>query len=263
MKSNSLLSGLFVLVSMAFQGCQTLGSTENDADLSLQLNLSTESVNMDAEYPRLYASVAAKSKTGGMKFSYRVRISDGTDVSSKFLVPVVPEVGESQLSYENEHWVVDIPRNMADLGSYEFEVTLTDKSGKNRTKASGFEVSNSARNRDQAIYSAGVVGFSDGLHTGTSVHWSGKLYFTGNHLSLRPRVRLLPDSTDRSDAFTIQCPTVLTSSPFDLSQITVTPKSGYSTTAGYLFELRGEDENSNYLVRRDALSSGSSSGYEY
>ncbi|MBK9577890.1 MAG: hypothetical protein IPK50_08330 [Fibrobacterota bacterium] len=246
-------TSMFMLCLMPLMSCDELASEESDGELSLQLNMSYELVNVDAIAPLTYASVSAKSKTGGMKFSYRILDYSGADVGAKFKVPSIPTPKEDALSFQDEHWLISIPKEFSDLGDYKFEVTLSDKNGMRRTKTAPFEVSNSARNRGQAIYTAGVNGFSDALRSGATVQWSGKMFFDGSHMSFRTRVLRLRDTSDWSSGFTVDCPSSTTSSPFDLSEVKVKLAKSSVGTEEYLFEIRGEDEDENWLIRRDTL----------
>lgn len=237
---------------MPLMGCDGLTS-EDDGPLSLQLNMAYETVYMDGTSPSTMASISAKSNAGGMKFSFRVLDETGADVSSKFEVPLTPTPSEEALSFQEEHWRIMVPRKFWELGTYRFEVTLKDKNGNTRTKTASFEVTNAARERSQAIYTAGVAGFSEVLRAGSPVQWSGRLFFEGSHLSFRTRVLRARDTSDVSKGFAVECPTGTSSSPFDLSQIRVNLASSTLGTEEYLFEIRAEDEDRNWLVRRDTL----------
>lgn len=252
MKRFSLLPAI-LLCLLPLMSCQKLTSEEDDGELSLQLNMAYDLVNTDAKEPSTMASVAAKSKSGGMKFSYRILDAAGKEVSAKFHVPSIPAPKEDALSFQDEHWMILVPKAFWELGDYKFEATLTDKNGNKRTKTASFEVSNSARNRGQAIYTAGVDGFSDVLSSGSTVQWSGRVFFEGRELSFRTLVLRARDTSDVSSGFTVECPVSTTSSPFDLSQVKVRLAKSSVGTEEYLFEIRGEDEDRNWLVRRDTL----------
>lgn len=248
-----LLFPAIMLCLLPLMACEKLAYEEDDGELSLQLNMAYDMVNMDAKDPSTMASVSANSKSGGMKFSYRILNDAGTDVSSKFQVPGVPTPKEEALSFQDEHWMILVPKAFWELGEYKFEATLTDKNGNKRTKTASFEVTNSARNRSQAIYTAGVDGFSDVLKSGSAVQWSGRIFFEGRELTFRTRVLRARDTSDMSSGFAVECPASTMSSPFDLSQVKVRLAKSSVGTEEYLFEIRGEDEDRNWLIRRDTL----------
>lgn len=182
------------------------------------------------------ATIIAKAPAQGMSLSAMILDASNKVVTDQFTTDFTPTPASSDSNFSTSAWKITSKSTSA-IGNYSLKVIVTDKKGKTASQSANFRVTADAEKPRAELRIDDWSGWGD-VSAIDFASPSGKLVFTSSFVELSLRIHDREDR-DVTDEFFVEIPSEVTSSPYDLVNLSVIARG--AATGDYAATLTATD----------------------